>query len=54
VKLGDEMNGYDAEHNVRTAAEAAEWLDRNARELYPKSKYAASKDPVREEGNGDL
>ena len=52
VALGDETNGYDAEGNVQTAAEAAEWLDREARQLYPKSKYATGREPISEEGNG--
>jgi hypothetical protein len=26
VKLGDEMNGYDAEANVKTVAEIVPWL----------------------------
>jgi hypothetical protein len=42
------------EANVSTAAEAAEWLDRKAREIYPKSKYATGHSPIREEGNSDL
>jgi len=53
VKLGDEMNGWDAEGSVQTAAEAAEWLDRKARAIYPKSKYATGKDRIGESGNGD-
>jgi hypothetical protein len=40
VKIGDEINGFDAEGSVRTAAEAAAWLDAKAREIYPTSVYA--------------
>ena len=52
VKLGDETNGSAAEHNVRTAAEAATWLDETARCVYPRSKYATGRDPIGAEGNG--
>ena len=52
VKLGDEMAGFDAETNVRTSAEAAQWLDEQARRLYPKSKYATGTEPLGPEGNG--
>lgn len=45
VKLGDEMNGFAAESNVKSAAEAAEWLDREARRLYPDSTYAHGVNP---------
>ena len=45
VRLGDEMNGWDAETFVRTSAEAAEWLDREARRLHPESKYSTGFDP---------
>ena len=40
VKLGDEMNGFAAETNVATSAEAATWLDEQTRKFYPTSKYA--------------
>jgi hypothetical protein len=40
VKLGDLLNGYDAEGTVNTLDEAAEWLRANAVELYPDSKFA--------------
>jgi hypothetical protein len=42
VKLGHEMTGFDAETNVQTSAQAAQWLDEQARRLYPQSKYAGS------------
>jgi hypothetical protein len=28
IRLGDEMNGWDAETYVRTAEQAADWLDK--------------------------
>ena len=43
VKLGDEMNGFVAEKNVKTTAQAAAWLDSAAREHYPESTYALGK-----------
>ena len=52
VKLGDAMNGFDAEANVATAAEAAAWLDDKARQFFPRSKYATGKDPIGTAGNG--
>ena len=53
VRLGDEMNGFAAEGNVATSAEAAQWLDEQARKLYPRSKYATGKEPPSESGDGD-
>lgn len=53
VKLGDEMNGFDAETNVATSTEAAAWLDEQARKWYQRSKYATRKDPPSESENGD-
>lgn len=44
VKLGDEMNGFVAEATCKTAAEAAEFLDRAAREHSPESEYALGKE----------
>ena len=40
VKLGDEMNGFDAEAVVTGPQEAAEWLRANAVRRYPASKFA--------------
>lgn len=54
VRLGDEMNGFKAQANVATSAEAAQWLDEQARKWFPKSKYATGVDPTSESGNGDL
>ncbi len=42
VKLGDGMNGYDREANVRTWADVEPWLDQQARDAYPDSVYARS------------
>jgi hypothetical protein len=40
VKLGDEMNGFVAEDNVRTPAEATEFLHKAALKHFPTSGYA--------------
>jgi len=40
VRLGDEMNGIDAEAMVASPEEAAEWLYANAVRLYPDSTFA--------------
>jgi hypothetical protein len=40
VKLGDALNGYDAETTVDSFAEAAEWLRDKALIHYPRSKFA--------------
>ena len=40
VKLGDEMNGFVAEDNFRTLAEAAEFLHKSALKRFPTSGYA--------------
>ena len=52
VRLGDVMNGWKAETYVRTTAEAAAWLDEQARKHHPTSKYATGRDPLGAEGNG--
>lgn len=44
VQLGDEMNGFVTEKECRTASEAAEFLDRAAREHFPESAYALGKE----------
>jgi squalene cyclase len=46
VKLGDDMNGFDAETQVPTYADALVWLDQTARALYPDSLYATGKYPA--------
>jgi hypothetical protein len=43
VKLGDEMNGFVAETEVKTTVKAAEWLDQAARKHYPESTYTVGK-----------
>ena len=40
VALGDESDGIDAEAQVATLADAAEWLRANAVHLYPNSQFA--------------
>jgi hypothetical protein len=40
VKLGDPLNGYDAESKVTTIAEAAVWLRDRACQHYPDSEFA--------------
>ena len=45
VRLGDEMNGYLAEENLRTVDEIVPWLQDAIAHFYPNSTYAASLDP---------
>jgi hypothetical protein len=45
VRLGDEMNGFVAEENVRSTAEIVRWLQEAIAHFYPTSSYAASLDP---------
>jgi hypothetical protein len=45
VRLGDDMNGYLAEENVRTVDEIVPWLQDAIAHFYPQSTYAASLDP---------
>lgn len=45
VKLGDNMNGWIDETNVRTYVEALAWLDREVRAGWPDSYYATGKQP---------
>jgi len=40
VKLGDPLNGYDAEGKMETFAEAAEWLRAKALMHYPRSEFS--------------
>jgi len=40
VKLGDPLNGYDAEGKVSTIAEAVVWLRDQACQHYPDSEFA--------------
>jgi len=39
VKLGDSMNGYQAEDNVETFLDCIEFLDREAQVHFPKSMF---------------
>ena len=39
VKLGDEMNGYEAEANLKTVAEIVPWLQQAIHKHYPTSTY---------------
>jgi hypothetical protein len=41
VRLGDDMNGYQAEENVRSVAEIIPWLQEAVAHFYPTSTYAA-------------
>lgn len=45
VKIGDDMNGFDAEATVQSYNEALSWLDEQARERFPESLYATGKHP---------
>ncbi len=40
VKLGDPLNGHDAEAVVASPEEATEWLRATAVRLYPDSEFA--------------
>jgi hypothetical protein len=40
VKLGDPLNGHNAEAKVSTLAEAAEWLRDKALMYYPRSEFS--------------
>jgi hypothetical protein len=55
IRLGDEMNGFEAEETVRSTDEIAPWLQEAIAHFYPDSTYAASLSPeVRERGAGRL
>jgi len=45
VRLGDEMNGFEAEENVRSFSEIVPWLQEAIAHFYPQSAYAKSLDP---------
>jgi len=53
VKVGDELNGFNAETVVRTNAESAKWLDEQVRKLFPKSEYVTGKTILGEQGSGE-
>jgi hypothetical protein len=40
VKLGDRLNGFDAEATVGSMSEAERWFRENAVRLYPDSAFA--------------
>jgi DNA-directed RNA polymerase subunit RPC12/RpoP len=44
VRLGDKMNGYEAEENVRSVADIIPWLQEAIAHFYPQSGYADSLD----------
>ena len=44
VKLGDEMNGFVAEKECKSSREAAEFLDKAARDHCAESAYTFGKD----------
>ena len=44
VRLGDDMNGYLAEENVRSMSEILPWLQEAIAHFYTHSAYAASLD----------
>jgi hypothetical protein len=45
VKIGDDMNGFDAETTVMKYEDAFPWLDKEARGRYPESLYATGEYP---------
>lgn len=44
VRIGDKMNGYLAEENVRSLSDIIPWLQEAIAHFYPESQYAASLD----------
>src|SRR5689334_22677694 len=44
VRLGDRMNGYLAEENLKSVADIVPWLQEAIAHFYPQSEYAASLD----------
>jgi len=44
VKLGDDVNGFLAKQECRTASDAAEFLDTAARKHFPDSSYTLAKE----------
>jgi hypothetical protein len=45
VRLGDDMNGYLAEENIKTVAEIVPWMQEAIGHFYPESSYASSLSP---------
>lgn len=54
VKIGDAMNGFEAETQVRSYAEAIAWLDQEARKLYPGSFYTTGQYPEGYRFDGEI
>ena len=51
VRLGDKMNGYLAEQNVKAASEIVPWLQEAIAHFYPSSEYATALDAeIRQRG----
>jgi hypothetical protein len=44
VRLGDELNGYEAEETVATIADVLPWLQEAIAHFYPSSTYARNLD----------
>ena len=44
VRLGDKINGYLAEENVKSVPDIIPWLQEAIAHFYPQSEYAASLD----------
>jgi predicted RNA-binding Zn-ribbon protein involved in translation (DUF1610 family) len=42
VRLGDKINGYLAEENVKSVSEIISWLQEAIAHFYPESEYATS------------
>ena len=40
IRIGDEMNGFDAEFSSDDLQECIEWVEKKAKELYPESEFA--------------
>jgi hypothetical protein len=44
VRLGDKINGYLAEENLKSVSDIVPWLQEAIAHCYPQSEYAASLD----------
>lgn len=44
MRLGDKINGYLAEENVKSVSDIVPWLQEAIAHFYPQSEYAASLD----------
>lgn len=54
VKLGDDMNGFDAEASVKNYADALAWLDQEARKRFPNSLYVTGEYPAGWRFDGEI